>query len=191
VLCACTCALEMIRGLQTLNLRWQAEGRKEIAIGIGLNTGPVNVGNMGSPKRLAWTVMGDNVNLASRLEGMTKQYRSRIVISEGTHKQVAEHFVCRELDRIRVKGKHQPVVVYELMDVAAARPKYQALITRFESAMEAYHAQDWRDAAGRFGELLVSYPEDGPTQIFLQRALEFMETAPEPDWDGVYVMKSK
>ena len=172
-------------------LKWQAEGRKEISIGIGLNTGPVNVGNMGSAKRLAWTVMGDNVNLASRLEGMTKQYRCRIVISEGTYRQVADHFVCRELDRIRVKGKHQPVVVYELMDVAAARPKYQALITRFESAMQAYHAQNWRDAAGRFGELLASYPEDGPTQIFLQRALEFLEAAPEPDWDGVYVMKSK
>ena len=169
----------------------QKEGRKEISIGIGLNTGPVNVGNMGSAKRLAWTVMGDNVNLASRLEGMTKQYRSRIVISEGTYRQVAKDFVCRELDRIRVKGKHQPVVVYELMDVEAARPKYQALITRFESAMQAYHAQNWRDAAGRFGELLASYPEDGPTQIFLQRALEFMEAAPEPDWDGVYVMKSK
>ena len=188
---ACACALEMIRGLEKLNVKWQAEGRKEISIGIGLNTGPVNVGNMGSAKRLAWTVMGDNVNLASRLEGMTKQYRCRIVISEGTYRQVADHFVCRELDRIRVKGKHQPVVVYELLDVEAARPKYQALITRFESAMEAYHAQNWRDAAGRFGELLGSYPDDGPTQIFLQRALEFLETSPEPDWDGVYVMKSK
>ena len=76
-LCACTCAIEMIRHLEKLNTKWQAEGGKEIAIGIGLNTGLVNVGNMGSPKRLAWTVMGDNVNLASRLEGMTKQYRSR------------------------------------------------------------------------------------------------------------------
>jgi len=188
---ACACALEMIRGLEKLNAKWQAEGRKEISIGIGVNTGPVNVGNMGSAKRLAWTVMGDNVNLASRLEGMTKQYRCRIVISEGTYRQVADHFVCRELDRIRVKGKHQPVVVYELMDVEAARPQYQALITRFEGAMKAYHAQNWRDAAGRFGELLASYPDDGPTQIFLQRALEFLETAPEPDWDGVYVMKSK
>jgi adenylate cyclase len=188
---ACHCALAMLQTLDKLNLKWQSEGRKEISIGIGLNTGPVNVGNMGSAKRLAWTVMGDNVNLASRLEGMTKQYRTRIVISEGTYKDVAEHFVCRELDRIRVKGKHQPVVVYELMDLVAARPKYEALITRFESAMEAYHAQNWRDAAGRFGELLASFPEDGPTQIFLQRALEFMETAPEADWDGVYVMKSK
>jgi class 3 adenylate cyclase len=78
---ACHCALEMIHGLEKLNAKWVGEGRKEIAIGIGLNTGPVNVGNMGSAKRLAWTVMGDNVNLASRLEGMTKQYRSHIVIS--------------------------------------------------------------------------------------------------------------
>jgi adenylate cyclase len=181
----------MIHGLKRLNSKWVAEGRKEIAIGIGLNTGPVNVGNMGSSKRLAWTVMGDNVNLASRLEGMTKQYRSHIVISEATYRQVVDHFVCRELDRIRVKGKHQPVVVYELMDIEAARPKYETLITRFESAMQAYHAQNWRDAAGRFGELLGSFPEDGPTQIFLQRALEFMENAPEADWDGVYEMKSK
>src|SRR5436305_2294523 len=106
----------MNQALDKLNAKWKAEARKQIAIGVGLNTGPVNVGNMGSAKRLAWTVMGDNVNLASRLEGMTKQYRTRIVISEGTYKDVAEHFVCRELDRIRVKRKHQPVVVYELMD---------------------------------------------------------------------------
>jgi len=122
---------------------------------------------------------------------MTKQYRSRIVISEGTYRQVADHFVCLELDRIRVKGKHQPVDVYELMDVEAARPKYQALITASKAPMEAYHAQNWRDAAGRFGELLASFPDDGPTQIFLRRALKFLETTPEPDCDGVYVMKSK
>ena len=78
---------------------------QQISIGIGLNTGPVNVGNMGSDKRLAWTVMGDNVNLASRLEGMTKQYRCRVIISENTYGQVGSQFACRELDKIRVKGK--------------------------------------------------------------------------------------
>jgi adenylate cyclase len=188
---ACTCAVAMTRSLETLNAKWQAEGRHEISIGIGLNTGPVNVGNMGSAKRLAWTVMGDNVNLASRLEGMTKEYRSRIVVSEATYRQVAEHFVCRELDRIRVKGKHQPVGIYELVDVAGERAKHEPLLSRFKTAMAAYHGQQWREAAGEFGELLASYPDDGPTQIFLQRALEFMENAPEPDWDGVYVMKNK
>src|SRR6266851_5594276 len=113
---ACACALEMIRGLEKLNAKWQAEGRKEISIGIVVNTGPVNVGNMGSAKRLAWTVMGDNVNLASRLEGITKEYCCRIVIGEGTYQEIADKFVCRDLDKIRVKGKHQPVTIYELLD---------------------------------------------------------------------------
>jgi adenylate cyclase len=188
---ACNCALEMIRGLDTLNAKWEAEGRKRISIGIGLNTGPVNVGNMGSAKRLAWTVMGDNVNLASRLEGMTKQYRSRIVISEATYRQIAHQFVCRDLDKIRVKGKLQPVGIYEVLDIAENRAQYADLMDRFKNAMVAYRDQRWQDAAGQFGVLLSSYPEDGPTQIFLQRALDFMEHAPEPDWDGVYVMKTK
>src|ERR1700752_1241427 len=98
----------MARNLDDLNAKWEAEGRKRIAIGIGLNTGPVNVGNMGSDKRLAWTVMGDNVNLASRLEGMTKQYRTSVIIGETTHAQVKDQFVAREVDKIRVKGKKNP-----------------------------------------------------------------------------------
>ena len=188
---ACKCALEMVRGLEKLNARWRDEGRKEISIGVGLNTGPVNVGNMGSAKRLAWTVMGDNVNLASRLEGMTKQYRTRIVISEGTYRQISEQFVCRPLDKIRVKGKHQPVDIYELMGFAEERAHYEPLLSRFIRAMTAYREQNWQEAAGRLGEIIAAYPHDGPTQIFLERALEFAESAPEPEWDGVYVMKTK
>jgi adenylate cyclase len=187
----CYCALEMSRGLAKLNSKWKQEGRSPIAIGIGLNTGPVNVGNMGSEKRLAWTVMGDNVNLASRLEGITKQYQIQIVISEGTYRQVGTHFVCRELDKIKVKGKNHPVNIYELLDVAAEKWKYESLLERFDQAMAAYRNQNWREAAAQFGQLLGEFPEDGPTQVFLQRALEYLENAPESDWDGVYVMKSK
>jgi adenylate cyclase len=146
---------------------------------------------MGSDKRLAWTVMGDNVNLASRLEGMTKQYRVRVVISEGTYRQVAQQFVCRDLDRIRVKGKLQPVAIYELLDRVDNREQYDALLERFASAMAAYREQNWNEAVIQFGTLLSSFPDDGPTQIFLQRALDFREHAPEPGWDGVHVMKSK
>ena len=188
---ACSCALEMIHALNKLNQRWSAEGRNPISIGIGLNTGPVNVGNMGSSKRLAWTVMGDNVNLASRLEGMTKQYRVRIVISEGTYREVANQFVCRDLDRIRVKGKLQPVTIYELLDTAEKRDHYDSLLESFAGAMKAYRSQNWDEAVNRFAALLAAYPDDGPTQIFLQRAREFREHAPEPGWDGVHVMKSK
>jgi len=187
----CRCALQMIRGLEKLNRKWQSEGRAPLAIGIGLNTGPVNVGNMGSAKRLAWTVMGDNVNLASRLEGITKTYRISVVLGEGTYDQVASQFTCRELDRITVKGKSQAVKIYELMGTAAERPRFEPLLKPFDEAMAAYLRQDWRGAAARFGELLGAYPEDGPTQVFLQRALEFMENAPDADWNGVYVMKTK
>jgi adenylate cyclase len=188
---ACCCALDMIAGLEKLNRKWAEQGRREISIGIGLNTGPVNVGNMGSDKRLAWTVMGDNVNLASRLEGMTKQYRSRVIISESTYCQVAHQFVAREVDRIRVKGKEQPVVIYELLAQISERHAYATLLTQFSAALDEYRRQNWREAAGKFGDLLAAYPDDGPTQVLLQRCLDFMEEAPDPDWDGVYVMKSK
>ena len=188
---ACMCSLQMIQALDKLNAKWKAEGRKQIAIGVGLNTGPVNVGNMGSNKRLAWTVMGDNVNLASRLEGITKEYRGRIVISERTYREVAEKFVCRDLDKIRVKGKNLPVTIYELLDFAENKQKYEPLLTRYNHAMEAYRAQNWQEAASRLGEMLTHFPDDGPTQIFMDRVLEFMQHAPEADWDGVYVMKTK
>jgi adenylate cyclase len=190
-LSACKCALQMSRALIKLNAKWKQEQRPPIAIGIGLNTGPVNVGNMGSEKRLAWTVMGDNVNLASRLEGITKEYQVQIVISEGTYRQIADQFVCRELDKIKVKGKNLPVNIYELMGVAAEKSKFESLLTGFDRAMAAYRSQDWKEAAARFGQLLGVYPDDGPTRVFLQRAMEYLENAPEPDWDGVYVMKSK
>jgi adenylate cyclase len=181
----------MMAGLEKLNRTWAEQGRRQIAIGIGLNTGPVNVGNMGSDKRLAWTVMGDNVNLASRLEGMTKEYRNRVIISEFTYAQVADQFVAREVDRIRVKGKKKPVVIYELVAPISERDSYAALLTKYNAALDVYRSQNWREAAGAFGELLAVYPDDGPTQILLQRCVEFCEEAPEPDWGGVYVMKAK
>jgi len=189
--CACRCALEMVKGLDKLNRKWEAEGRRPIAIGIGLNTGPVNVGNMGSDKRLAWTVMGDNVNLASRLEGMTKQYRARVIISEGTYNQVSDQFVAREVDRIRVKGKKQPVVIYELLASISERKGYADLLAKFNQALTTYRSQNWPEAAGQFSELLTKYPNDGPSQVLLNRCQEFIEESPEANWDGVYVMKSK
>ena len=188
---ACACALEMLATLEKLNRKWEAEGRKRISIGIGLNTGAVNVGNMGSDKRLAWTVMGDNVNLASRLEGMTKQYRCSVIISENTYRQVSSQFACRELDKILVKGKSQPVTIYELLAPTAERFRFEPLLSQFDEALAAYRTHDWRNAAAKLGELLIEFPEDGPTQILLQRCIEFIDDAPEPDWDGVYVMKSK
>ena len=188
---ACCCALEMVERLAELNRAWTAGGRPEIANGIGLNTGPVNVGNIGSDKRLAWTVMGDNVNLASRLEGMSKEYRVRVIISEYTYAQVSHQFLAREVDKIRVKGKTHPVTIYELLAPLSKRQEYEALLTPFNTALECYRTHDWREAAGKLGQVLGIYPYDGPTQVLLQRCLEFMDDPPPADWDGVYVMPSK
>ena len=188
---ACCCAVEMVERLAELNRNWTAHGRPEIANGIGLNTGPVNVGNIGSDQRLAWTVMGDNVNLASRLEGMTKEYRVRVIISEYTYHQVSDQFLAREIDKIRVKGKKHPVTLYELLAPLSDRQKYEALLTPFNTALACYRTHDWREAAGKLGQVMAIYPYDGPTQVLLQRCLEFMDDPPPADWDGVYVMKSK
>jgi adenylate cyclase len=188
---SCSCALQMSRGLAKLNEKLQSAGRPPIGIGIGLNTGPVNVGNMGSERRLSWTVMGDNVNLASRLEGITKEYHVQLIISEATYRHVSSQFVCRELDKIRVKGKTLPVTIYELMDVEEKRADHQTLLEAFDRAMQEYRKQNWNRAAELFAEVLSGFPDDGPTQVFLERAVEFSENAPEGEWDGVYVMKTK
>jgi len=188
---ACNCALQMRDKLLELNSDWERRGMRPIAVGIGVNSGPVNVGNIGSEKRLSWTVMGDNVNLASRLEGMTKQYRTSILVNETTYVQVKQQFVAREVDKIRVKGKTLPVTIYELLAPAMKLQQYETLLTDYNSALESYRACDWIKAAGRFGTIMSTRPHDGPTQVLLQRCTEFMDDPPPPGWDGVYVAKSK
>ena len=188
---ACNCALQMRDRLAALNLDWEKRGMKKIAIGIGVNSGPVSVGNIGSEKRLSWTVMGDNVNLASRLEGMTKEYRTSILLNETTHEQTKSQFVAREVDKIRVKGKMHPVTIYELLAPMAELASYQSLLADYNAALESYRAEDWETAAGKFGNIMAGCPYDGPTQVLLQRCLEFLDDPPPPGWDGVYVAKSK
>jgi adenylate cyclase len=188
---ACKCALQMQEDLAYLNSRWRADGRKPMQVGIGINTGPVNVGNMGSERRFSWTVMGDNVNLASRLEGLTKEYGVRILISEATYLAVCNDYVCRELDRIRVKGKNQAVKIYELVGPASKYQECAGLLGGFADALSAYREQRWPEAAALFARLLEQHPADGPTQVFLQRSRELMQASPAAEWDGVFVMKTK
>jgi adenylate cyclase len=111
---ACRTAIEMMEVLHRLNEDWPDE--KKLNIGIGMNTGIMTVGNMGSQSRMDYTLMGDNVNLGARLEGTNKIYGTNIIISEFTHEKIHDRFVCRELDNIRVKGKQKPVKIFEVMD---------------------------------------------------------------------------
>ena len=188
---SCSAALDMMARLQELNLKWEAEGKKPFEIGIGINTGIVNVGNMGSSVRYSFTVMGDPVNLASRLEGQNKEYHSQIIIGEGTYQQVKNEFVCRDLDRIRVKGKLKPVKIYELMGWSKDAQHYADLLSRWQIAQNAYLKQDWDTAVELFEDLLGRYPEDGPSHTFLKRTYEKREEIKDPAWDGVFVAKSK
>ena len=188
---ACAAALDMSARLEELNLKWEIEGKKPIEIGIGINTGLVNVGNMGSSKRFAWTVMGDPVNLASRLEGQNKQYHTGRIISEFTYEAVKNEYVCRDLDRIRVKGKLKPVKIYELISFAKDANRHADLLSQWNEAQAAFYRSQFDEAAQRYETILRKYPQDGPSRTFLNRALEFRLDAPAPDWDGVYVAKEK
>src|SRR5262249_9197383 len=143
--------------------------KKTLSTGIGLNTGEVNVGNMGSTKRVSYTVMGDAVNLASRLEGATKDYRCKVLAGEGTYDLAKEHYVFRELDYLRVVGKQKPVRVFELLDFADQESKYTERLVLWSEGLAAYRRGEWPDAISAFSRLLKKYPEDGPSQIFLER----------------------
>jgi adenylate cyclase len=189
---ACACALDMNARLDELNMKWEAEGRRQLSIGIGLNSGPMNVGNMGSDKRLAWTVMGDNVNLASRLEGQTKDYSVRIIVGEGTYQEAKEHYVFRDLDKIRVKGKLKPVNIYELRAFSADAAQHAPFLADWNDAIAAYRRGWWSDARNKFESIARKHPQDGPTNEFLIRCAKRIEDqVPEMEWDGVYLAKSK
>jgi len=188
---ACCAALEMLRALEKLQAKWEAEGRPRIDIGIGINTGPMVVGNIGSSKRFNFTVMGDNVNLASRLEGINKQFGTHLVISENTYSAVRDKVVGRELDLIRVKGKMRPVKIYERLGSLEELDRFRDQIERFQKGLEACRIAQWEKALEIFEELTLDYPQDGPSHVFVKRCHDLLAEPPRGAWDGVYVMKTK
>ena len=188
---ACRAALEMRAKLKALNRKWVALGQQQLEAGIGINTGIMNVGNMGSAKRFAWTVMGDNVNLASRLEGATREYRVNILAGDGTYQAAQQDFVFRELDFIRVKGKHLPVRIYELMDTVDNEERHAERIELWSRGLKLYRSADWEAAVSAFENVLKKYPADGPASVFLERSEEKMRETAVTSWDGVWVMKTK
>ncbi|MCX7982270.1 MAG: adenylate/guanylate cyclase domain-containing protein [Syntrophales bacterium] len=188
---ACRTALEMMEELQNLQKKWDAEGKPKIDIGIGINSGDMVVGNMGSDMRFDYTVMGDNVNLASRLEGLNKEYGTHIIISESTYERIKDVLLAREIDAVRVKGKKQPVKIYELLGEKKDAPLHEAYIKTFEDALNLYRAQKFDEAIALFQKTLDIRPGDPPSTMYLKRAAELKENPPGPDWDGVFTMTRK
>lgn len=167
-------------------------GLPEVNVRMGLASGEVTVGNIGSDTSRGYTVIGDTVNLASRLEQANKFYGTRILVSEGTRTLAGEGVAFREIDSLRVAGKLEPVRVYELLGLAdEIGNSIRHAVQAYESGLARYRAQDWDAAEAAFRECLASAPGDTPSQVMLERIAAFRHTPPETGWDGVWVAGSK
>lgn len=168
---ACRAALECIKVMEAQRAAWKAEGKPDLYCRIGLNTGRVVVGNIGSEERLDYTVMGDPVNLASRLEGMNKNYGTSIIIGHNTYEEAKYDIVARRLDQVHVKGRDEPVFVYELLDMAdpeqdIVRPDW---VLVYEAGLDAYFDHDWLKAMEHFKRTIALRGADEPSRLFIER----------------------
>lgn len=187
---ACRTALEMNKAMRSLNESHQARGTPPLLLRIGIHSGRVVAGNVGSRERFNYTVMGDTVNLANRLEKVNKFYGSQILLSEETHRLAKGNFTFRELDRIMVKGRMQPVVLYELVGFLpeGESPPELAL---FAQGLEAYRRRDWHLAVEKFQEVLLQNPQDGPARLYRERAVQFLQSPPSSTQPVNHILESK
>ncbi len=189
---ACRTALVIMQRVAELREEWRIAGHPLLDIGIGLNTGTASVGNMGSQLRYGYTAMGDAVNLASRLEGLNKEYRTHVLVGPATFEAVRDAgFLFRELDLIRVKGKLQPVTIYELVALRDAAAEHEERLNAFALARASYLRRDWLEAQKMFQEMLDRWPDDGPARTYWKRCQDYLFEAPTESWDGVFVMTHK
>ena len=189
----CRAAMDMLDELAALRERWKPSGLPLIEIGVGVNTGEAVVGNFGSQQRFSYTAMGDDVNLASRLEGLNKQFGTTALVADGTRQAIGDAFVCREIDRVRVKGKEEAVSIHELLcrstDPTADAERRRA--AAWGAALGAYRARDFTTAIARFEALMAERPDDRAAPIFLARCRVLRDEPPGPVWDAVYEATQK
>lgn len=186
-------AIDMMRALKNFNLKRAMEGRNPIHIGIGINTSELVSGNVGSIKRMDYTVIGDGVNLASRLEGLNKQYGTGILISHFSREKLADSYLSREVGMIRVKGKDRPVGVHEILDHhdSVSFPHVEEAIGLYSDGVAQYRKREWERAIERFQSVLRLHPGDVPSQIYIRECERLRESPPDASWDGVWVMTGK
>jgi adenylate cyclase len=186
-------AIAMITELRALNARRQQRGQKPILMGIGLNTDTIVSGNIGSPKRMDYTVIGDGVNLASRLESACKEYSAQILISEFTYRKLKGTYRTREIDKVIVKGKTEPIGVYEVLDFHTDEtfPNMPEVLNHFRGGLGYYRKGEFDRAIKQFQEAIALHRGDKLSATYIERCEYLKAHPPEGPWDGVWVMKSK
>lgn len=182
---ACETALAMVAALESLQDQWTRHGLGRLRIGVGINTGEMIIGNMGSASRFNYTVMGDEVNVASRLEQYNKVMGTTIICSEQTAAHVGDRLAVRELDLVIVKGRPKPVRLFEVLGRQPIDPEWVEAVKQFEDGLFAYRRRQWSAAAAYFEEVLRWIPNDRPSAIFLDRCRRFAVAPPPEDWEGV------
>lgn len=189
---ACRAALRMVRALEVLRPEFAAHAWPALDAGVGVNTGRVVVGNMGSTERIAYTAVGDPVNVAARLEGLTKEYGVHVVIGDDTRLAAGDAIVCRVLDLVAVKGRPEPVMAWELLgETGTVDASTVARVSRYHEAIAHYRARRWAEAEKLFAELEVEAPGDRPVALYRRRSREAFEHPPPADWDGVHIARTK
>jgi len=187
---ACETALEMQAAMRPLQENWESQGFPRISIGIGLHTGPVVAGNVGSKKRFNYTIMGDAVNLAARLEHANRFYGTEIIMSEATCRRLGDTFLVRELDLVQVRGRVQPVTIYELISLMPpdGPPSWLQL---FDAGRESYKEGKISEASNRFFEILDLYLDDPATRVFLKRCQKHLDRPQMAESQAAFVLDSK
>jgi len=191
-LLCCLATIEMQNRMREIRARFAKEGKPVLNVRMGINTGPMVVGNMGSQTRMDYTIMGDAVNLAARLEGANKYYSTYTMISHYTYDKVKDEVEVRELDTIRVIGKKEPITVYELLETRGNLDDLtSSLVSRYNSALELYKKRKFDEAKAEFESIVQDNPEDGPSRTYISRCEAYLEKPPGDEWDGVYNLTGK
>jgi class 3 adenylate cyclase len=188
---ACKASLEIRKTMAQEKELAELAKKNIISIGIGINSGPVVFGSVGAKDRMDFTSIGDTVNLAARLEGTNKEYGTKTLITESVYDKVKDVYLCREIDLLTVKGKTQPVRIYELLqETKTAAEKLTAIQKLFEASLALYRKQKWDAAEKGFAALVKDY-KDEASEMFLERVAAFKKEPPPKDWDGVFHRTSK